>query len=345
MVNYEWPGETDNCGGGGRIGKRLADGLRDRGHDVRVVTDEEGHYATFAIRRYPAIRHAVEEHSPDVIHGQFALPTSMLLPWIADTFDVPLVVTAMGADVHDPTRYGQIRPLAKRLNRYVFSRAEAVTTPSRDLANRTVEGDFDIDVIPYGIDPTAWDWRQRSRHDTVRILTVCRLVERKNLLTGAEAIDTLRQNGVDVEWRIVGKGPKAAQLDALGHDWLTLRGYVDDIEAEYGWGDLFFLPSKHEAFGIVVLEALASGLPVVTTGTGGQSEIVTSRVGIANAAPDNPETMAGHLHALVDKYGSYQQHTAGYVADNYSRSRMVDEYETTFKEAIATHATPDMVVA
>jgi len=94
MVNYEWPGRTENCGGGGRIGNRLAEGLRDRGHEVTVVADAaDGHYATFPVRRHPAIRREVASADPDVIHGQFVLPSSLLL----HRFDRPTVVSCMGS--------------------------------------------------------------------------------------------------------------------------------------------------------------------------------------------------------------------------------------------------------
>ena len=329
LANYEWPGITTNCGGGGAVSKALRDGLTDRDHEVHVVTDDaDGHYATYPARAYRRLKRGVAW--ADVAAGHFSVPTSLPLARLCHRRETPLAVSVMGADVYDPTRYGYLRPLLNAANRYVFARADAVIVPSTDMRERVAELGTDADVIHYGIDPDAWDWHARDLHDPVRVLTVCRLVERKNLGVARRAIQRLQANtNRDVDWRVVGTGPL---LDTVT-SWTEAdaRGYVDDLQAAYDWGDVFFLPSEHEAFGMVFLEALASGLPVVTSDVGGQTDIVEQRrVGQYDYA--SPLNQAKALRIVADDYDWYQSSTEGYVAERFSRKAMVDRYETLFQE-------------
>lgn len=328
-VNYEWPAVTENCGGGGRIGKALAGGLRERGHTVSVVTDDaDGHYATFPARTYADVRTAMQQTLPDVVHGQFSLPSSFVLPRLCREFRIPLVVTAMGADVYDPTRYRLLRPIMDRINRVIFQRADAVTVPSTDMAGR-INDEHSPRVIPYGIRPSAWQWSKKRRDGPLRVLTVCRLVDRKNLDVAAETITRYQRQHGPAEWRVVGKGPLSERLRKNGQaHW---RGYVEDLQAEFDWADVFFLPSKHEAFGIVFLEALAAGLPVVTSDTGGQTDIVQQGL-VGEYAPPSAENQADALHIVAEDYEWYQDSTRNYVDENFSRNHMVERYEQLFQE-------------
>lgn len=337
LVNYEFPGITENCGGGGQVTKKLHDGLWTAGHTPSLVTDErDGHYATFPVRSYNRLKARIEAEDPDVLHGHFSLPSSLLLPRVASAFDLPLIISVMGADIYDPTRYQLLRPAMDRLNEFLLPQADATVAMSTDMRHRAQSFGQPCSVIPGGIDPEAWQWRERDPPDTPKILTVARLVERKNLHTAAMAVQRLRQQGPAAEYRIVGTGPERAELEAEygHHDWFELRGYVDDLQAEYDWADAFFLPSIHEGFGMVFLEALACGLPVVTSSVGGQTDIVDSSVGQL-APADNATLQAGALQSIIDDYASYQAATEGYVADNFHVDQMIRQYEGLYQEVAA----------
>lgn len=338
MVNYEWPGVTANCGGGGRIGERLADGLRERGHGVTVVTDTaDGHYATFPFRSFRRLNRIIRDKEPDVIHGQFALPSSLFLPRLATKHELPLAVTVMGADIHDPTRYTQLRPVIDAAARRVLTRADAVIAPSRDLQYRTENTHgVDTSVIHYGIDASEWSWRKRTAGEQLNVLTVCRLVERKNLEGVMEAISAARTRGMDVKWTLVGTGPMEKRLREKWEDveWLSMPGFVENLESTYASHDLFFLPSHHEGFGIVYLEALASGLPVVASDNGGQTDIITDGVGVT-APPGDVDALRRGLDAVWQEYPAYQRATKSYVFENFSRQQMVTDYESQFESMIA----------
>lgn len=334
-VNYEYPGVTENCGGGGRVTKLLSEGLDAMGVDSTVVTDlADRHFASFPIRTYAKIDRFLQSHDVDVIHGHFSIPSSLGLPHLSRKHNVGLVVSVMGADVHDPTRFRLIRPIANVVNRLIYKYADRVVAPSADIARRLPDH-VDSRTIHYGIDTDRWPWGYRSLRPEPRILSVCRLVERKNLDLAIDAVEQLRLQGVDAQYRIVGTGPLQSHLEerAANRAWLSISGHVDDLCAAYHAADVFYLPSHHEAFGIVFLEALSTGLPVVTSPTGGQVDILERGLVGRSAHPDvDSQTQA--LQVLLSNYSVYQANTLGFVDRHFSDKRMVGEYLNLYQEVI-----------
>lgn len=140
-----------------------------------------------------------------------------------------------------------------------------------------------IEVIHCGVDLGEYDGRpaRRDRTGPLRILTVGRLEQRKGIETLLRAAARLSNRGVGVELTIVGDGPDrdrlvrcAAELRVDGV--LTMTGAVaeDQVTGFYGRADAFCLPSSAEGVPIVLMEAMASRLPVVATAIAGVRELV-----------------------------------------------------------------------
>lgn len=175
-----------------------------------------------------------------------------------------------------------------------------------DLAAKTREADGVSCITDYCrsqlmalVDPPHWE-RMRVVHMTVdahtyhppsrprahvgplRLLFVGRLVPQKGPSVLLDAIDLLRRQGVDVHARIVGAGPLADDLalqvqrrDLGGRVELTGPLGQDRLPQLYREADLFVLPSFAEGLPVVLMEAMATGLPVVTTQIAGVNELVT----------------------------------------------------------------------
>jgi glycosyltransferase involved in cell wall biosynthesis len=349
LVNYEYPSTDPECGGGGEVTRQLRKGLARRGHLVRVVTDNAdanldpgivgpdtaGHYTTFPTRARKHIRDAVEW--ADVVNGHFSLPSSLTLPRVCSKTDTPLAVTIMGADMFDPTRFQLIRPAANLVNRYICGRADAVIAPSTDMVERVeARTGVDCQLIHYGIDPAEWNWRERTLSKPVQIVSVSRVIERKNLPMAIKAVQHLREKNINAEYTIVGTGDELPTLrrDYGHYDWLSLPGYVDNLQAALDDAHIFAHPSVYEAFGIVYLEALASGLPVVTTRQGGALDIVDPAVGEMTDADAPPMVFGLELHRVIANYSAYQSATRGYVESQFAASQMTDAYERLFESLI-----------
>lgn len=140
-------------------------------------------------------------------------------------------------------------------------------------------------VVRMCVDPTAYtapaDGRQGRDGAPLRVLSVGRLVPEKGSLVLMDALVELRRRGIPFEARLVGSGELEDELrerirrEGL-EDAVTLMGPVgqDDLPQWYHWADLFCLPSFQEGLPVVIMEALATELPVVTTRIAAIPELV-----------------------------------------------------------------------
>lgn len=188
-------------------------------------------------------------------------------------------------------------------------RADCVITISEYCAQRLAElyGVRNAKVIPELIDLTAWKQLFAANpapihNDKFTVLCVCRFYPRKrvNVLLKAAAIAVRRIPELEV--RIVGNGPETARLHRLALDLklekiVTWVGDVNQMELarEYNRADVFCLPSIQEGFGIVFLEAMAAGKPIIAARAAAVPEVVTQGILVE---PGDPGQLAEALILL-----------------------------------------------
>jgi glycosyltransferase involved in cell wall biosynthesis len=134
------------------------------------------------------------------------------------------------------------------------------------------------------------------------LLTVGRLQAPKDYSTLIAALERLRE--LSVRTRIVGDGPDRATISAAIHDRglaesVELLGDRDDVETLLASADCFVLSSLSEGLPLSVLEAMATGLPVVASDVGGVHELVVDGVTGALVPPSDPDALAAALQALL----------------------------------------------
>jgi glycosyltransferase involved in cell wall biosynthesis len=142
--------------------------------------------------------------------------------------------------------------------------------------------------------------------DDVVIGHVSRLAAEKNVMHLAEALKAVGEARPNVRFLFVGDGPARPELETVMGPNARFVGYQggEDLADHYASADLFAFASLTETFGNVVLEALASGLPVVAIRAGGVGEIVRSgETGILVEPSAPPSQMAGALLGLADNAG------------------------------------------
>lgn len=344
LLNYESP---PYCGGGGVFTDDLDQALTNAGLETTTITGgRESSEATltellsFPITSATDVTTAVRD-GVDVLNGHFSVPTSVALPAMKRVYDVPLVVNVMGADVFDPTRYGRLRPILDAVNNHwVLKHADAVVAPSSDLFNRLPpEIRQKTEVIPYFVDVERFTPSDTTDRDTLRLLSVSRLVERKNLTTALLAADKLHSRGLDVEMTVAGSGSQRNSLERLASRLevnVDFLGYVSDekLPELYREHDLFVLPSHHEAFGIVYLEALASGLPVVASDVGGQTDIINDAVG-RTVDGDDRDAVAEAIADLWTNYGYHAENARRHVENTYVANEVADRYCDLYSRVLA----------
>ena len=174
-----------------------------------------------------------------------------------------------------------LTPLIKK----IWRRASAVTAISAEqvlLAHRTIP-DLPLVTIPNGVETKLFAPPSDEAKRPFTIICVARLIERKGQHHLLRALAQVRVNCAHpVRLIFVGTGDAEAQLRELADslqvaDAVTFKGFVsrEQMPPLYREADVFVLPSQQEGMSIALLEAMASGLPVIVTETGGTAELVT----------------------------------------------------------------------
>jgi glycosyltransferase involved in cell wall biosynthesis len=163
-----------------------------------------------------------------------------------------------------------------------------------------------LHVVHCGVDPQAYPYVPPPKHTGVSVLCVSRLAAGKGIELLISATAVLGERGTDARLVIVGSGPVEADLrrqaERLGiADRVSLEGAVgqDDIARYYAEADIFCLPSFAEGVPVVLMEAMATGRPVVTTWITGVPELVESGVSGLLVPPGSLEALTGALERLA----------------------------------------------
>jgi glycosyltransferase involved in cell wall biosynthesis len=204
---------------------------------------------------------------------------------------------------------GWAEPLGWRYMRWFYNQCAITLAPSRTVAEELrVRGIPNVTLWQRGVDRQRFSPSFRSQALRERIgaggvpvlLFVGRLAREKNLDDLVEAVRVLEQRGDRFKLVLAGDGPMRRELRGrLPQAHFT--GYVDGdaLARWYGSADIFVLPSTIETFGNVVLEAFASGLPVVGVDRGGVRELITHGVNGLLAPPRAPAAFAELIHSLL----------------------------------------------
>jgi glycogen synthase len=273
-----------------------------------------------------------EMHSYDVVHGHDWLVAGVSAK-LADALCVPYVTT-IHATEHGRHQGWVDKPPQSHIHgveRWMASRAEAVIVCSHYMRGHVADV-FDIDetrvvVIPNGIDPSELrpvdDLRslraQFAEPGQRLVLLVGRLVYEKGFQLALDALPGVIEQVGDVRFIVAGSGTHEAELKAqarrLGLEAHgTFLGWIGDdaLHSLYRIADLCVVPSIYEPFGLVALEAMASGCPCIVADTGGLREVVPAgeRVGLRFNGGD-PE----HLGVMIERL----------LVDDALRDRLVAE--------------------
>jgi 1,2-diacylglycerol 3-alpha-glucosyltransferase len=236
-------------------------------------------YPEYSVPIYPSeVSRALKEIGVEIIHSHALAFMALRALRAHYKFDVPLVTT-YHTRIAEAAKYYRL-PFSRALRRLTFiylsiilRRSDRVTVPS-ELARRELSGlGVDPIIIPNGVDldrfrPTEEDRLGLREIDGFKVLFVGRLAYEKNLDLLVESAKILEET--DCHFIIGGRGPARWYMEEkvkrMGLDEkFTFLGYVDedDIPSLYSSCDLFATPSLFENMSMVMLEALACGLPVI----------------------------------------------------------------------------------
>ena len=251
----------------------------------------------------------VKKQDIDLIHAHFLLPPGLIAVLAGLITRKKIAVTVHGSDIFILAS----NPVLKIIIKYVLKNADYIAVVNETIRKRIlelkIEGVEDkIKVTPNAVDlkkynpQTVTNFAQEIRLSSIKpvILFVGNLVPQKGLEYLMKAKRLLKS---DAELVIVGDGPLMAELkqtvkkDKIKDVFFT--GARKDVNRIMPAADVFVLPSVSEGFPITIIEALASGLPVVATRVGGIPDVVTEEVGIT-VEPRDPHALARGLNTILE---------------------------------------------
>ncbi len=264
----------------------VADGIRV--HKL-AIKKASRHYWTqkeilgYCLKATPYINKLLADNHYDVCHAFFALPCGVLAFRLRKK--LPYMVSLRGSDVPGFNKRldwmtGLMKPVFKRVLRDADG-IQANSEGLRQLAHETAAG-ADIEIIHNGVDCRQFAPEgNRANVREHRIICVSRLIGRKGIDDLIMALPKIKAELGQVKLTVVGDGNMKESLQALAESTgvasdITWLGYIDhdDLPGLYREADLFVLPSYFEGMSNALLEAMATGLPVVVTNTGGTDELV-----------------------------------------------------------------------
>lgn len=252
----------------------------------------------------------------DVVHAHWLVPNAALAARCTTKFGVPLVATLHGSDIAVAERNRLLRGVARR----TFAMTRAVTAVSKDLAIRAERLGADpamLLTIPYGVDTdtftplaSAREWRARFgvAGNTLLVVAVGRLLEVKGFRYAIEA--AARVGGMRLV--VVGDGDQLSELRRVAAELrapVTFAGELahDAIPGVLAAADVVVVPSVVAANGSVdglpntLLEALATGVPVIASAVGGIPDVVTQDVNGLLVGGKDVDALAAALALLRDR--------------------------------------------
>ena len=265
---------------------------------------------SYAVRALPYALKLHRRQPYDLCLAFSAVPAggmALMLRWLTK---LPYLLRVCGPDIPGfEQRYAALYPVLAPIIRATWRGAETVVAKCQGEADmvRRVDPSMSPYLIPNGVDLDSF--RPGSPvADTgpIRLLCVARLIERKGQQHLIEAVSQLIGQGLPLRLDLIGTGDaQAANMSLVQErglqDHVHFSGYVprEAIAAEYAAAHIFVLPSFNEGMSVATLEAMAAGLPVIVTRTGGTLELVEEGgTGLTFDWADI-ETLTAHIRRLV----------------------------------------------
>jgi glycosyltransferase involved in cell wall biosynthesis len=297
-----------------------------------------------------AMRHRFIQHRPALVHLATPGPLSWAAMRVARSLGIP-ITTDYQLDVHangPRAALGWLSPIALRALRYFHNHAARTHVPTVDLRQQLeLKGFRRLKVVGRGVDSRRFQPQQRSPALRQRILPLGappdspillyagRLSETQNVGLALDAFEAVRAGMPGAAMAVVGDGPQRKALQAkhpLVHFAGTQTG--EDLACYYASADFFLFPSLTDAYGLQVLEALASGLPVLAFDTGAAVELLPGRGGGRLIPPgeDDHYITAACALAWQHRHAALMRAQARQIALSHPWAPVLDAFETSLME-------------
>lgn len=361
-------------GGSGVVATELGLALSKRGHEIHFVTYSQPvrlellgnnvHYHEVNVPKYPLFHYQpyelalssklvdmVKLHGIEILHVHYAIPHAYAAYMAKKMLQeqgiyIPIVTTLHGTDI---TLVGS-HPFYKPAVTFSINKSDAVTSVSQSLKDDTLRL-FDIkneiDVIPNFIDISKYKThytdcqRELMATEDQKIITHISNFRPVKQIPDIIKIFYNIQKEIPAKLMMVGEGPEregAEELcDKLGiSEKVVFFGNSNEIDKILCFSDLFLLPSITESFGLAALEAMASGVPVISSNTGGIPEVnIEGVTGFLSEVNDVEEMTKNALYILSDETRLKQfKENAKDESKKFDIHNVVPQYEAIYQRTM-----------
>nr|WP_309101540.1 glycosyltransferase family 1 protein [Fredinandcohnia onubensis] len=317
--------------------KRFTDYLNEQDIEVKVFApmSDSKEYVSSNIHRFKSlsfflypecrlafpnmhkIRAELERFSPDIIHVATPFNIGWCGSYYAKKLNIPLV-GSYHTDFDYYLQYYDLQFLSNPLWSYMkwFHRPfQKLYVPSLVTKNQLEDKGFsDIEIWTHGVDCELFNpyyskdiVRERYQVSKKFMLTyVGRLAPEKDVDLLVEMANSLpKEWSEQIQWVIVGDGPSRSKMEDVAPSNMIFTGFLkgEELAEVYAASDLFIFPSSSETFGNVVLEALASGTPVIGVNAGGVRNIVQEGITGYLCEPGQSTEMMNTIQQLLENDG------------------------------------------
>ena len=291
--------------------------------------------APFKIQKY------LRKYSPEctIVHCHLTYPLYYLsMPSIANHF---LKIYTEHNTYNKRRKVSLLRPLEKVIYKQ-YDKIICISQATHSMLLQWIGNEFSYcaDVINNGARLFDFKASRVRDSDGVRLVSVGSLTQQKGFDIALQAVSKV-QCPVS-RYVIIGKGAEKEWLEkqaaSLGlSDVVNFVGWCDDIESWLHESDLMLIPSRWEGFGLVSVEGLSSGLPLVASNVPGLNEILNDLDAARLVEPGNPSSMAEAIDSLWSQYNQLDQLAieARKRAEMYSLDVMTQEYAKAYHEVLS----------
>ncbi|MCW8996906.1 MAG: N-acetyl-alpha-D-glucosaminyl L-malate synthase BshA [Psychromonas sp.] len=361
-------------GGSGVIATELGKELAIRGHEVHFISYalpfRLSHYVEnivfheVEISNYPLFEfplyslslaskmvEVAEFEKLDLLHVHYAIPhaTSAYLAkeMMRKNRDLKIFTTLHGTDI---TLVG-LEPSFLPLVKFSIEKSDGVTAVSRFLKEKTITNyscETEIQVIPNFVDTDLFKPHENGEfRNAIAPQGEKLLVHTSNFRTVKRVPDTIRvfekvQKEIPSKLILVGDGPDRSECERICRqlelcDKVKFLGKQDGLVEILSSSDLFLIPSQSESFGLAALEAMACGLPVISSSVGGLPELVKHNETGFIAEIGDVDRMAKYALELLTnekKYKLFSENSRQRAVNKFDKSKVVPLYEEYYEHIL-----------
>lgn len=295
------------------------------------------------------IKSVCNSENINIIHAHFAIPSGFFAS-LAKENCCPLIITTHRADV--ASSFAKVcRPFIG----YSFRKSDAILAVSNYVKNETVQRGADpnkVSVVYNTVD--AVRFTPSSNKHTIRkklglsdnftVFSLGGLIPRKGFEYLVRAVPQVIEEYPDAKFIIGGVGPLRSTLVKLSSDLnveknIVFSGRISDavLPLYYKSADLFVLPSSNEGHSVALLEAMASGLPIITTHGGGNPETVIDGFNGLLVDPKRSGSLAGAILTIISDEKlrqSFGEKSLALMREKFSTKQQVEKLVKIYQQVL-----------